>query len=357
MKKTKKKSNTGKLVLVGILGFLVLVSSAFLYAYNFYRKNLKQVAYQKTEVSFTIEEGEDLNQIIDELYEAGLIRNSQVAKIFVKLNKIDEYYYGNYILDASWDTKEIFAHICDYSNAVADEITCTIVEGMWAKNAAYALQQSTGIDADMFLVQWNNPSYIEYLINKYDCLTDEIYNSQHCYLEGFIFPETYSFYANSSVKQITERILDHTEYIYEKYKTEIENSGYSTFEIFTLASVINFEAGTEEDMKLVSSVFHNRLDIWMPLQSSVTVCYALYDKFNDWQDCETNPNVSSKYNTYLNYGLPVGPICNPGERAINAALNPENTDYYYFMANINTGKMYYAKTLDEHNYNCDHYYY
>ncbi len=103
-------------------------------------------------------------------------------------------------------------------------------------------------------------------------------------------------------------------------------------------------------MYLVSGVFYNRLGIDMPLQSSVTVCYALYDDFAHASDCETNADIDSPYNTYQHNGLPIGPILNPGKVAIDAALHPQESDYLYFIADIyGDGTVYYAKTFEEHS--------
>ena len=112
--------------------------------------------------------------------------------------------------------------------------------------------------------------------------------------------------------------------------------------------MVQYEASTKKDMELVAGVFYNRLKKGMKLESSVTVCYALYDDLTSGEDCEIQYNIDSPYNTYKNEGLPVGPILNPGEDAIAAVLHPEKSDYLYFVADIyGDGKVYYAKTYDE----------
>lgn len=97
-------------------------------------------------------------------------------------------------------------------------------------------------------------------------------------------------------------------------------------------------------------------DYHVHTESSVTVCYALYEDYEHAEDCELNSNIDSPYNTYLNAGLPIGPILNPGKDAIDAALHPQESDYLYFMADIyGDGKVYYAKTLEEHEANVSQY--
>ena len=146
--------------------------------------------------------------------------------------------------------------------------------------------------------------------------------------------------------------------IYAKYEEDINASDYSLHELITLASIVQYEAATSEDMQLIAGVFYNRLNSDMPLQSTVTVCYALYDDLdrNDedsWRTCEASTDIDSPYNTYLHSGLPVGPIVNPGEAAIDAVLHPQESDYYYFIADINgvrgeAGKVYYSETYEQH---------
>ena len=134
---------------------------------------------------------------------------------------------------------------------------------------------------------------------------------------------------------------------------KIKKSSLSIHEIYTLASIVQYESGKIDDMKKIAKVFYNRMKIGMPLQSSVTVCYALdINKNDNWMACEVNPNYDSLYNTYKYQGLPPGPIQNPGEDAINAVLNPDSNDYLYFMADVyGDGTVYYAKTYAEHEAN------
>lgn len=356
MKKTikNKKSNKGKVILIIVLVLLCLVAGAFLCAYRYYLNNISAPNENGQQVAFTVEEGASMNDIIANLYDQDIIRNDLVAKIYVRLNHINEYYAGNYILDTSMSLKELFAYLGNPNSAITEQAIVTIAPGFWAKDAAEAIAAQTNLTAEEILEKWNDIEYIYELIDKYDVLTEEIFNSQRCYLEGYIYPETYYFYASTTVEQVTDKILSQTQAIYDKYASDIKNSSYSTHDIFTLASVILFEANNEEDMQLVSSVFYNRFAKGMYMQSSVTVCYALYN-YSSWVDCERNVYIDSDYNTYQNPGLPVGPVCNPTETAIKAALYPASSDYYYFIANIETGRCIFAKTYDEHLRNINKY--
>ena len=344
---TKTKKPKGKITLIIILALLVLLTGGFAMGYRYYLNQLKPVDARDEQIAFTVEENSTMNAIIEKLYDEGLIRNKDMARLYVKLNRKNNFYAGNFILNRNMSFEQIIDTISDMSKASRDQVSVTIAPGYWAKDAARVIAAATNLTEEEILNKWNDNAYLDELISRYDVLTDEIFASERCYLEGYIYPETYQFYANTTVEQVTEKILDQTESIYEKYAADIKKSEYSTHEIFTLASVILFEAKTEEDMKNVAGVMYNRFAAGMKMQTSATVCYALYN-YNSWEECETHANIDSRYNTYKYPGLPIGPICNPTETAIKAAIYPADNDYYYFVADLATGRTIFARTYDEH---------
>ena len=354
MPKTKKPYR-GKIALIVILALLVILTGAFGFFYRYYLNELQPVSDKSEEIAFTIEENSSMNSIISKLYDEGLIRNKDMAKIYVKINRKNSYYAGNFILNRNMSFAQIIDTISDMSKASREQVSVTIAPGNWAKHAAAAIAEKTNLTAEEIMAKWNDVAYVDSLIEKYEVLTKDIFNSENCYLEGYIFPETYKFYENTTVEQVTEKILDQTEKIYEKYKDQISKSDYSTHEIFILASTILYEANNEEDMRNVAGVYYNRFAKGMKMQISSSVCYAMY-QYDTWQDCEKNSLVvDSKYNTYLYPGLPIGPICNPTETAIKAAVNPASNDYYYFIANLTTGRCIFARTYEEHQQNIKKY--
>lgn len=165
--------------------------------------------------------------------------------------------------------------------------------------------------------------------------------------EGYLFPETYFFSRPITAKEVVWRMLEEGE---KRWPAEFSNRAdelqLSRQEIITLASIIEKESGNVEEQPLISSVFHNRLGQGMKLQSDPTVIYGI-PNFNGnltREDLQT----PSPYNTYMNFGLPPGPICNPGETAIRAALFPQDSTYLFFVAD-GTGKHVFSTTLQEHN--------
>ncbi|HOB26471.1 MAG TPA: endolytic transglycosylase MltG, partial [Bacilli bacterium] len=170
-------------------------------------------------------------------------------------------------------------------------------------------------------------------------------------LEGYIFPDTYNIKKTATIKEVIETMLDEMETKLEPYKTDISTSNKSVHSLLTLASMVELEAVSAEDRKVLAGVFTNRLTLGMTLGSDVTTYYAVQ---KDMTDDLTLSDLATcnGYNTRGTCvpGLPVGPIASPSLSSIQAAVNPDSTDYLYFVADKNS-KLYFAKTLDEHNNN------
>lgn len=323
----------------------------------FYSMSLKPASSASEPVSFEVKQGEASGTVVANLKANNLIKNTTVTKLFIKLHGLNDLKAGNFIIDRSWDTAKILEVLNDSKQASADQIKITFKEGMWAKDIAKLLEQKLGISSKELLSLWNNDTYLKELIKKYPFLTKDILNKNYkVKLEGYLFPQTYTFKKDASAKAITTAFLDQFNVIYKKYEVAIKKSNMSVQQIITLASMVQYEASSKADMDMIAGVFYNRLNKDMPLDSSVTVCYALYDKMKSGEDCEVNTQIDSPYNTYQRKGLPIGPILNPGEDAIHAVLYPKKNDYLYFVADIyGDGKVHYSKTLAEQEANIDKY--
>ena len=336
-------------IIISILVVVIILLLGFLGCFWFYKENLKAVSNQQEEVIFEVKQGQLQESVLQSLKENNLIRNVDIAKLYIKLHGLSDIKYGIFTLDRYWGTEKIVEALNDATMAKQDEVMITFKEGMWAKDIAKELENKLGVSQKELLSLWNDTTYLQTLIKKYDFLTDDILqNETKVKLEGFLFPETYVFRKDASLKEITETFLDHFQLVYERNKADFDKNGKSIYEIITLASMVQYEASTVKDMGLVAGVFENRLAKGMKLESSVSVCYSLYDDLTSGEDCEIQYLTESPYNTYLHEGLPIGPILNPGEDAIKAALNPTKNDYLYFVADIyGDGSVYYAKTYDE----------
>ncbi|OGC25004.1 hypothetical protein A2291_01650 [candidate division WOR-1 bacterium RIFOXYB2_FULL_42_35] len=165
-------------------------------------------------------------------------------------------------------------------------------------------------------------------------------------LEGYLYPDTYLLLKDTSNEVVVERMLNRfEEQVLPFWRTAAQETKYNLHEILTLASIIEKEAQKPEDRAIISSVYHNRLKIYMPLESCPTIKYALNDPTP--KVYLEQLKVKSPYNTYLNYGLPPGPICNPGIKSIKAAVYPAKTKYLFFVAKSD-GSHIFSETWAEH---------
>lgn len=172
-------------------------------------------------------------------------------------------------------------------------------------------------------------------------------------LEGYLFPDTYRIYASSTVEEVIDKMLTNFDNkLTAKMRTDIKAQGKTIYSVITMASLIekeapiDYQSGDIRDAKIISGIFWNRLKIGQPLQSDATLSYILSD--NKTQHSGRELETDSLYNTYKYRGLPPGPICNPGLLAIEAAIYPSSTDYYYFLTPKGKEKVIYAHTYEEH---------
>ena len=311
---------------------------------------------ESEKVAFTVADGDTVSSVCQKLEQAGVIKDAKMSYYYARYKKLGNLIAGDYTIDKSWNTEEILTYLSDEKNVEREEESLTIIEGDWAKHIASKIAEVSNVSYDDLIALWNNKEWIESIMPEYPFLTDEIFTEDaRIYLEGYLAPNTYTIERNMTAEDITRKLLDETLVNYNEFKDRIDESEYTIHQIFTLASIVQYEGGgSEDDLRTIAGVFYNRLNIDMPLQSSVTVCYAIdYDKDTDtWQSCEYNSDYDSPYNTYLHYGLPPGPIENPGKKVLEAVLNPIESNYYFFMADVyGDGTIYYAETLDEHNAN------
>lgn len=351
-----KKTIQNKKILVALISTLTVII-LFLCAFLYYQVSLQPTSSKSEMVDFEVVEGDSASAVIERLADESIIKNATAAKLYARFNGLTDIKAGHFQLDRSWDTGELLSYMNESKNASGKQIRITVIEGMWAKDIAAEVEKKLGIQAADLLKLWNDETYLRSLIDRYEFLDDSILNDQtRVRLEGYLYPETYSFEADATKEEVTETFLNQFANVYHNLKADIAKDGRSVHDIITLASLVQYEAKTAADMGMIAQVFENRLAIDMKLQSSVTICYALYEEYKNAMDCEVNSDIDSPYNTYLHNGLPIGPILNPGEDAIKAVLHPTDNDYLYFMADIyGDGKVYYAKTLEEHEANVSRY--
>lgn len=335
-------------LIIGLLIIIIVVIGATIFYYN---NELSAVSKETNVISFEIKSGDSNNAILEQLEKEGIIKNDFVAKIYLKFSRSANFKAGVYEVDASNSTQTIIAYLSNAANTIKDDVTITFIEGDWAKEMAKKIADVTNLEAEEILAYWNDETVVRALMSDYPFLTEELFDQDvRILLEGYLAPNTYSFHRTTTLDAVTRRLLDETMVLYTTYESEIAESDFSIHEIFALASIVQFEARTVEDMKMISAVLQNRLAIQMPLQVSASVCYAIdLEEGDDWRKCETNPEFESPYNTYKYGGLPPGAIMSFGKDAFDSVLNPTTNNYYYFVADVyGDGSVHYAETYAEH---------
>ena len=247
------------------------------------------------------------------------IKSPLIIKIYAKLTGLNlEVVPGSHTLEKGMSVKEIAETLKDASNANA--ITVTIPEGFNIEDIATRLQEQEVCTSDEFLnavKSYPLPSYVK-------DNPDKRYN-----LEGFLFPDTYSFDIGVEPQYIIETMIKRFEEVFKEITASDTITEEEVEKVVNVASIIEKEARVDEDRPLIASVIYNRLKQNMPLQIDATVIYA----HGYYIESVRNRHlaIESKYNTYLYKGLPVGPICNPGVESLKAALNPASTDYLFYL--------------------------
>ena len=352
----KKKSKSIKLLLISVI---ILFVVALILGFSLIKVSMSPVSKETDKVEITIEDNWYGKTVLKYLENQKVIHNGDIAYIYAKLNNISlDFKAGTYEVDKSSSFKDLVTYLSDGNNAIQDTVTVKFMEGTRVIDFANTLANSTNLEYDDILAYWNNEDNIKALMNDYSFLTNEMFNENvRYYLEGYLFPDTYEFYRDTTIEQATRKMLDETLKLYNEYKSDFDSSKYSIHQIFTLASIVQRESGDSEDMGKVASVFYNRLDEGMQLQSSVTVCYALNIGLgDDWTKCEITQTDNDPYNTYQISGFPPGAICNFGKDALVATLEPEDTDYFYFIGDVcGDGGTIFAKTYEEQLANQEEY--
>jgi len=243
----------------------------------------------------------------------------------------------------------------------ADKIV-TIIEG-WNNEqiAAKLAENNLGFTAKQFLQVageprqdyrlWPTSKWPQDFSDRYDFLKDK---PKYFGLEGYLFPDTYRFSPSSTPEEVIIRFLDNfNRQLTPAMRQDIENQGKSIYEIITMASILEKEVRNETDMKLVADIFWRRLKNGQRLESCATLAYALGENKPQYSYEETR--LASPYNTYINDGLPPGPICNPGLKAIRAAIYPTPNDYNFFLSRPDNGQTIFSRTFEEHSLNKNKY--
>ena len=306
---------------------------------------------RQIEVTLTEEDAASLNRTADILEQSGVISNKLMFELYAKLKDMEGTFQAKtFALNNKWGYDQIMNHLA-YDSEESDIVTVTFREGMTERQIGELLEENDVCTADDFYAALEDGDYSDY--NFAGLVPDEELRFRK--YEGYIFPDTYEFYTNMNAEEVVRRFFDNFD---TKVDTEVMqrirnlSNGLGELDnLITLASIIQREATDLENMRMVSSVFHNRLNNsanFPNLQSDATANY-IRDDIRPFMT-EDNQEMYDAYDTTVAVGLPIGPICNPGMDAIEAAIDPADTDYYDFVSD-DAGNYYFATTLEEHEAN------
>ena len=346
----KETSIIKKIMKYFMIALLVIVLVGGFFTWNYIKGETQPVDTAQTElVSFEIEQGASVKEVSKALEKEGIIRNSKLFNFYLKFKNVSGFKSGLYHVSKSMTLDEIIAELSGQGKDKDQNATKVLIrEGEQLTEIAKEVEKSTKYSAEDFMAKVQDEDFLRYLVQKFPKLLTQSYNGYQVkyVLEGFLFPATYDMNDSKTLQMLITEMVAKTDEVMSKYYDKILASDYTLQEIMAMASLIEKEGSKLEDRKKISSVFHNRIKENMKLQTDVSVQYALgeHKEALSLEDLE----VDSPYNLYQNYGVGPGPYNSPSEDSIVAALEPEKTDYLYFLADIHTKEIYYAKTYEEH---------
>lgn len=346
----KETSIIKKIMKYFMIALLVIVLVGGFFTWNYIKGETQPVDTAQTElISFEIEQGASVKEVSKALQDEGIIRNSKLFNFYLKFKNVSGFKSGLYHVSKSMTLDEIIAELSGQGKDKDQNATKVLIrEGEQLTEIAKEVEKSTKYSAEDFMAKVQDEDFLRYLVQKFPKLLTQSYNGYQVkyVLEGYLFPATYDMNDSKTLQMLITEMVAKTDEVMSKYYDKILASDYTLQEIMAMASLIEKEGSKLEDRKKISSVFHNRIKENMKLQTDVSVQYALgeHKEALSLEDLE----VDSPYNLYQNYGVGPGPYNSPSEDAIVAAMEPADTEYLYFLADIHTKEIYYAKTYEEH---------
>lgn len=284
-------------------------------------------------VEIRIEQGEPFSMVVRKLRDQKVVSNERLFSLWARYSGSEKkIHWGLYRFELPLSPSEVLNRMVQ-GKGIFQRVT--IPEGLTVKEVADLLAKMGIVPEEQFLSAAQDPELLASL------------GLQDKGVEGYLFPNTYSFIPETPPREIILKMTDQFRKSVEPLAGERkEDNGLTPHEIVTLASIIEKETGVEAERPLISAVFHNRLKLRMPLQSDPTVIYGIKD-FNG-NLTRKDLQASSPYNTYRIPALPPGPICNPGLSSLRAALHPASVPFLYFVSK-NDGTHHFSENLETHS--------
>lgn len=369
----KEQDKTVKKIVGTIVSLVALALVATLVAGFFYVKSsLEPVNVEASEtIQVEIPEGSSTSQIGQILLENKLIKNATIFNYFSKLKSYNSFQSGFYNLNQAMSVEDLAKKLQEGGTPVAEKPASgkiLVIEGYTIEQIAQAITQNSASEdettespfsSDAFMATVQDPAFITRMTETYPDLFASLPAADSgvkYQLEGYLFPATYEYYEDTTVEQLVEDMIAATNTALQPYYAELPNKGLDVNSVLTMASLVEKEGSTDEDRRNIASTFYNRMNIGMPLQSNIAVLYAmgkLGEKTTLAEDVGIDTAIDSPYNNYVHLGLMPGPVGSPSLAAIQATINPNQTDYLYFVADVTTGEVYFTASFDEHNQNVE----
>lgn len=338
-RKRKKKRNTGKIAFRLII-FCVIIIVACICAFFLINIGMEVTGlgrHDDTELTIEIPKGATSEDIANILVDNEIINNPIAFRVLSNKQNANSYKAGKHKVTANMSYSDLIDVLQQDPIQEKISVDVTFPEGYTLDQCAAVLEEAGVCRADEFIEAFNSAEFGYNFEKKVEDKPTKYYK-----MEGYCFPDTYTFFKDSEPEIVCKKIYaNFAEKVNANMLGRMEDLGLTLDETLALASIVQSEAPTSNQMKLVSSVFWNRLndkETFPRLESDPTKKYAALSGIE-------------LYDTYKSEGVPPGAICNPGADAINAVLYPEETEYYFFCSNLTTQEFYYAKTLKQHEKN------
>lgn len=363
--KKKKKSHL-KGFLVTVLILLILLGAGGFFGLRYAESALQPVdPSSKQYMTVQIPDGSNAQEIGSTLEKSGVIKNGLVFTLYVKYKNYNELKSGYYNLQKSMSVEDVIKELQKGGTPEPQEVTLanlTIPEGYTLEQIAQTVGQLQGdfkepLTAEAFLAKVQDETFIAQEVTKYPNLLESLPTKDsgvRYRLEGYLFPATYTIKENTTVESLIDEMLAAMDKNLSNHYAKIKEKNLTVNELLTIASLVEKEGAKTEDRKLIAGVFYNRLNLGMPLQSNIAILYAegkLGQNISLSDDAAIDTSIDSPYNVYTKVGLMPGPVDSPSLDAIESSINQTKSDYLYFVANVQDGKVYYATTLEEHDRN------
>lgn len=363
--KKKKKSHL-KGFLVTVLILLILLGAGGFFGLRYAESALQPVdPNSKQYMTVQIPDGSNAQEIGSTLEKSGVIKNGLVFTLYVKYKNYNELKSGYYNLQKSMSVEDVIKELQKGGTPEPQEVTLanlTIPEGYTLEQIAQTVGQLQGdfkepLTAEAFLAKVQDETFISQEVAKYPNLLESLPakdSGVRYRLEGYLFPATYTIKENTTVESLIDEMLAAMDKNLSSHYAAIKEKNLTVNELLTIASLVEKEGAKTEDRKLIAGIFYNRLNLGMPLQSNIAILYAegkLGQNISLADDAAIDTSIDSPYNVYTKVGLMPGPVDSPSLDAIESSINQTKSDYLYFVANVQDGKVYYSTTLEEHDKN------